>query len=666
LKSANRIWLWLIPVLLLVAALGVRGLNMDMLWLDEVFSIGNTGGYEGPAYNPVQVWESLSSNSPQHVPGYFFVLAGWAALTGWTAFGLRVLSLLIGMLAVAWTYRLGADWLNPRAGLYAASVLGIGAFYLYFTHEVRMYTLIAFLTVFTLWAYWRIIRKDLPHPPARGQQSCLQSVPPTPLAPSPSNGEGRLNAVQRGEVSLWLAFFLGALGLLYTHLFGALVLAAIGLYHLLFVRKNRRWIIVSAILAVVGASILPWLNVLLTGVRNVGLGEEPLAPQLIFTEMLHLSSSGNVIELLLLAALALLGLGLRRRGAREVWFFLIVIFALTIIGNQARPMISEGRTRYLIHLWPLLALLVGLGLSTLEALRWRVLVLPLLGVWLVVGLVNTLDDQFLIDMDGPRYVKDYPPLREIVADVNTLAQPEDLLISFSRQGHVFEIFRFFTVGDFYTQNLVPTGYFRTLPDVRPEVELRGDLLNTIGERLTVWFAYEPVTPAADLAPFRAVLDEAYTLCDAPVQQPGYVIERYSLSLIGCVDLAKTDAQILHYDAGIDLQAMRAIYDTAQNRVLMAGAWSVDAAVPANTYSVSFKLWPADDAKFLAQADVPLRASGFGWQLVSLPVENLPPGDYGVTATVYNWSIGERLIASGASGEQGDEMPVANVTIEAAD
>ena len=656
LKSANRLWLWLIPVLLLVAALGVRGLNMDMLWLDEVFSIGNTGGYTGPAYNPIQVWQSLSSNSPQHVPGYFFVLAGWEALTGWTAAGLRALSLLIGLLAVAWTYRLGADWLNPRAGLYAASVLGIGAFYLYFTHEVRMYTMIAFLTVFTLWAYWRIVKRDLPHPPA------------------PYNGEGEKNVqkaplqfVERGwgEVVFFFTFFLGALGLLYTHLFGALVLAAIGLYHLLFVRKNRRWIIVAAILAVVGASILPWLSVLLTGVRNVGLGEEPLAPQLIFTEMLHLFSSGNVIELALLAALALLGLWLRKRGAREVWFFLVVIFALTIIGNQVRPMISEGRTRYLIHLWPLLALLIGLGLSTLESLRWRVLALPLLGVWLFVGLANTLNDQFLIDMDGPRYVKDYPPLREIVADVNRLAQPEDLLISFSRQGHVFEIFRFFTVGDFYTQNLIPSGYFRTLPDVRPETELRGDLLNTIGERLTVWFAYEPITPDADLAPFRAVLDEAYTLCDAPVQQPGYVIERYSLSLVGCVDLAEPQSQILHYDAAIDLREMHAVYNAAHNRVLVAGAWRVDAAVPANTYSVSLKLWPTDGDEFITQADVGLRGSGFGWQLVPLPVENLPPGDYRLTATIYNWSTGERLIARDVSGESGDEMPVANVTIEAA-
>ncbi len=194
LRSRRTILPWLVLILLVLMAFGTYGLNMDMLWLDEVFSIGNIGGYQGPAYNPIQVWQSLSQNSPQHVPGYFFVLSGWAALTGWTAFGLRALSLLLGLLAVAWTYRLGADWMSRRAGVYAAAALALGAFFIYFTHEIRMYTMIAFLTVFVLWVYGRIATRHR----------------------APTLWE-------------WVALFAGALGLLYSHLFGALVLAAIGL-----------------------------------------------------------------------------------------------------------------------------------------------------------------------------------------------------------------------------------------------------------------------------------------------------------------------------------------------------------------------------------------------------------------------------------------------------
>ncbi|MAS32652.1 MAG: hypothetical protein CL610_01520 [Anaerolineaceae bacterium] len=643
-------WIWLVPVLLLVAVLGVRSLNADMLWVDEVFSIGNVGGYQGPAYNPLQVWESLSQNSPQHVPGYFFVLGGWAALTGWTAFGLRALSLLFGLLAVAWTYRLGADWMSPRAGLYAALVVGIGAFYLYFTHEVRMYTMIAFLTVFVLWAYSRVIGPGVPRRPA----ASASTVPAQFSTYQPNMG-------------YWLAFAVGALALLYTHLFGALVLAAIGLYHLLFVPKNRRWWVVVLILGVVGLSILPWLQVLLQGVRNVGLGEEPLPPLSILTEMLHLFSSGNGVGFALLAVFAAVGLVMRRRGSLEVWLFLIVIFMLTLIANEVRPMISEGRTRYLIHLWPLLALLIALGLTMLERTRYRVLALPLLAVWLGFGLGNTFNQQFLIDMDGPRYVKDYPPLREIVTATNQQAQPEDMLVTFSRQWHVFNIFRFFTVGTYHVQDLISDGHYITLPETRSAEEVRAALQGALGTRLTVWLAYEPITPADELAPYRTIIEEKYTLCETAAQQPGFVLERYTLTAVGCVDLTEPDTALVQYPAGIELRDIRAVAQGDQ--LLVAAAWTVDEAVPANTYSVSLKLWPADAAAdsadgFVAQLDDGLRRAGYGWQLQTMPLADVPPGEYALTVTLYDWSTGERLTGSSIDGSQGDELPAATVMIEA--
>ena len=325
--SEHHTWLWLIPALLLVTALSAHNLN-DLLWVDEVFSIGNIGGYQGTPYNPAQVWESLSQNSPQHVPGYFFLLSGWAALVGWTPFALRAFSLFCGLLAMAWTYRLGVDWAGQRVGLYAALVLGIGAFFIHFMHELRMYSLLAFLTVFTIWIYWRVITK--------------------------------IGPVRRWE---WLTLFGGALALLYSQLFGAVPLGTIGLYHLLFVRKDRRWLIVVILLGIVGASLLPWMGVLLQGVKNIGLAEIPLEPLAIGEALFHLFSNGSPV---LFVGLALAGLlAWRQRGAREIWFFVIVTLALTLIANEVRPMISTGRTRYLIHLWPLLALLVGLGLSWL-------------------------------------------------------------------------------------------------------------------------------------------------------------------------------------------------------------------------------------------------------------------------------------------------------------
>jgi hypothetical protein len=362
--------------------------------------------------------------------------------------------------------------------------------------------------------------------------------------------------------------------------------------------------------------------------------------------------------------LALAALFARRAGAREIWFFLVVTFVLMLVTNIFRPMISEGRTRYLIHLWPLLALVAGLGLATLHRTRAGWLPILLLVVWLASGVWSIGDAQFLSTMDGPRYLVDYPPLRKIVAEVNALAAPEDLLLTFSRQGHVFDIFRFFTVGEFHTQNLIPQGYFATLPETRPPVEVRGDLLNTLAGRLTVWLAYEPQTLPEHLAVFRDVLEEDYRLCETPVQRPDFVIERYALSRIGCVGLEKPASRLVHYDAGIDLHEVRLSVDAAGSLVLVAAAWSVESQIPLNTFSVSLKLWN-DAGALVAQSDDGLRAAGFGWQLATLSLADLPEGDYTLTSAVYNWSTGERL-AGISDSAQGEELPVAHVRLLAND
>ena len=56
-----------------------------------------------------------------HPPGYYFALAGWRALAGWSEFSLRGFSAFAGLLLVALLIRLGTDWFGSRAGLFAAA-----------------------------------------------------------------------------------------------------------------------------------------------------------------------------------------------------------------------------------------------------------------------------------------------------------------------------------------------------------------------------------------------------------------------------------------------------------------------------------------------------------------------------------------------------------------
>ena len=57
-------------VLLVAFALGAKGLNADIVWLDEMFSLGNMGAFN-PPYSPPDVVNSLRTYSPDHVPLYF-------------------------------------------------------------------------------------------------------------------------------------------------------------------------------------------------------------------------------------------------------------------------------------------------------------------------------------------------------------------------------------------------------------------------------------------------------------------------------------------------------------------------------------------------------------------------------------------------------------------
>ncbi|MFN8450772.1 MAG: hypothetical protein U0521_19860 [Anaerolineae bacterium] len=155
--AANR-WLPMIAVLLLVTAVGGWNLNADGIWYDEWWSLYTAGSAAfSPPLSPTQIWDRLAADDPSQTPGYPLLLSAWGNLAGWTEFAGRALSLFGGLLAVAMTYRfaraLTRDWL---AALAAAALLGASSMLLYFTHELRGYTLYLACSVALFYAYWRI------------------------------------------------------------------------------------------------------------------------------------------------------------------------------------------------------------------------------------------------------------------------------------------------------------------------------------------------------------------------------------------------------------------------------------------------------------------------------------------------------------------------------
>ncbi len=86
-------------------------------------------------------WLSVANTSP---PAYGLLLAGWQALHGHLEATTRYLSGLLMLLALALTYRLGADLWSPLAGLWATFLFGTLPVVQYYGYEARSYGLLLF------------------------------------------------------------------------------------------------------------------------------------------------------------------------------------------------------------------------------------------------------------------------------------------------------------------------------------------------------------------------------------------------------------------------------------------------------------------------------------------------------------------------------------------
>ncbi len=150
LRSQRVLLVALVGVLLAALALRLEQLGAQSLWYDETVS----------AHLAAQPLTALVAHTARdiHPPLYYILLRGWGALAGQSEFVLAFFSLAWGVLLVASAATL-ARWLGGhKAGLLAAALLTLSPFNIWYSQEVRMYTLGATLGVWTLMALWQLLR----------------------------------------------------------------------------------------------------------------------------------------------------------------------------------------------------------------------------------------------------------------------------------------------------------------------------------------------------------------------------------------------------------------------------------------------------------------------------------------------------------------------------
>ena len=487
-------WWWLVPLLLLTFWLGARGLNADIVWRDEYHSLEDAGvGYLGPL-SPVGVWRNLAETNPWHAPGYFLLLNGWQRVVGADPAALRSMSLLFGLLAVALTYHVGRQAAGARVGLYAAILLGTSAFFVHFHHELRVYSLMALLSVATVALYWHLI-----------------------------------DARRRPGWRLWVAFVACAAGLFYSHYFAAVTLAGLGVYHLLFAPRGRRWWGVLAALALAAALFAPWLAVLARALGLVAARENLNTPALSFGEALlalaYQLSNGATPLLLVVLAAALLAY--RRRG----WHFLLATAAvstLVLLGlNSVVEVMAAGRLRYLIGLWPLLALLLALGMVWLN--RWRRLGWLALVLWAGLGVYNSTVGDLTPDLDGAAYIF---PFQHVAQALDARAHEGDVVVAYlPDEGLHADLYE--TIATYYFAPVQLDYLLAWTPDEASWTATQAGYLDVLAGRERVWLATMPGREPAHAADFVGALQPAFGPCMRSDAPPGVELRLFARTPEAC-------------------------------------------------------------------------------------------------------------------------------------
>jgi len=150
--------------IVLILALGLRlfHLSQRVLWFDEANSLLIAKA------SPSQIIDAVRDDT--HSPFYYLVLHYWQFVTGGEMGG-RLLSVLAGVATVAVAYSLGCALMGRNAGLLAAAFLAVNPLHIWYSQELRMYTLqtllvsVSFLLMllalrrdrFALWAGYAVV-----------------------------------------------------------------------------------------------------------------------------------------------------------------------------------------------------------------------------------------------------------------------------------------------------------------------------------------------------------------------------------------------------------------------------------------------------------------------------------------------------------------------------
>ena len=200
----------LIIILIIAALLRFHGLAKENVWLDEAFSI----------YHSKFSINHIITLDDNHPPLYGLILFISLKIFGASEFSARLPSVIFGILSVLLIYLYGKYAFTKQVGVIASLLLALSSYHISYSQEARMYSLLGFLSLASLYFYVRF----------RDSNSLSNST----------------------------LYLVSSILLIYTHYFGTLVVIVQNIHYFLLTsnKKMKKWIFLQVVLIF---SYIPWI-----------------------------------------------------------------------------------------------------------------------------------------------------------------------------------------------------------------------------------------------------------------------------------------------------------------------------------------------------------------------------------------------------------------------
>ena len=138
--------------IILLASLSLRliGINQS-LWLDEAISANVA---------KMPIWEIIPKFSviDFHPPLFYLFLNLWVKVFGSGVVAMRLSSVLFSLITVWLIYKIGILWKDKKTGLWAAVLTGINPLLIYYSQELRMYSMMTMFLMGAVYFWTKIIK----------------------------------------------------------------------------------------------------------------------------------------------------------------------------------------------------------------------------------------------------------------------------------------------------------------------------------------------------------------------------------------------------------------------------------------------------------------------------------------------------------------------------